>query len=86
MENLGRCETCVFWDAQRDHSFGGMGGGVRACNAAPMFWESTRWTADGEGREFTTPPTVTAFVQDGSDYSASLYTQAHHGCTMHSPK
>ena len=84
---MERCKTCKHWgseDADDYHGFGGIVC-VRKCSAAPMFWDSTEW-AKGEvpdGRCFIDGVTATAFVQDGSDYKAYLYTLADHGCTMH---
>jgi hypothetical protein len=49
-----------------------------------MFWKSTEWAKEGDKRQWTAEAeSKTAFVQDSSDYSASLYTKAEHGCTMH---
>lgn len=78
------CETCKHWDAEGDR-YGGVDG-IKQCNAVPMFWDSTRWSDDYEHRAIKEAVTATAFAQDGSDYRATLYTMARHGCTMHELK
>ena len=80
---MNTCETCKFWQKPSDYS--GVGKlGLRHCTAALMFWDSTQWDEDGEKRTFMpAAESTTAFVQDGSDYHASLYTRPTHGCTMH---
>lgn len=76
-----QCSQCKHWS--REEYGTGYSLGLGRCGAVPMFWESTRWIDDGDGREFTPEAAdVTAFAQDGSDYSARLYTRPEHGCTM----
>ncbi len=80
---MERCKTCKHWNTGEKYGTGASFG-LGRCEAAPMFWESTEWKDDGDGRAWTAEAeNKTAFVQDGSDYSASLYTKAEHGCTMH---
>lgn len=55
-----------------------------SCDAVPQYWDVTDWDEDGTGRVMKPEYTkTTAFCQDGSDYSATLYTKPEHGCTMH---
>lgn len=82
------CSTCKFWnfDSNREDS-SEAALGLGACQAARMFWDCTKWDDDGNARMFTDDAAgETAFVQDGSDYFARLYTKPEHGCTMHQPK
>ncbi len=82
------CATCKHWgfnDPDDEYSYGGIKG-ISECQAVPMFWDATEWKPDGEGRRMLPTVAATAFAQDGSDYTASLYTLAQHGCTMHAPK
>jgi hypothetical protein len=77
------CKTCGHWRLHEKDDYGYVGP-LGVCGAVPMFWESTRWRADGDGREWKPEAAdTTAFAQDGSDYSAVLYTKPEHGCTMH---
>ena len=82
------CKTCKHWQAD-GHSDGhsdkqAAGLGIKKCKAIKMFWDSTKWSREKDGLEFIDSAVQqTAFVQDGSDYWAALYTLADHGCTMH---
>lgn len=79
------CATCKHWKPSGPYETG-RSLGLGSCNAAPMLWESTEWRKDKDGRVFKPEAEgITAFVQDGSDYIATLYTRAGHGCTMHAP-
>lgn len=48
-----------------------------------MYWDVTEWREDGTLRLAGEHANTTAFVQDASDYRATLYTMGEHGCTMH---
>ena len=52
------------------------------CCAVPMIMEATEWTEDGERVVTEQFRNCSAFVQDASDYSASLYVRADFGCVM----
>ncbi|ERR1700741_1596947 len=89
---MPRCATCVHWSPPDDDDsyraqFKVLG--VRRCRAVPVAWDATMWSPDADdesgyvrvrGPEYDR---TTAFVQDGSDYRADLYTMPEHGCTMH---
>jgi hypothetical protein len=77
-----RCATCKHWNTYASETVVQLG----VCDAVRMYWESTKWNAEGNRREYAVPDSVTAFVQDASDYSATLYTKPEHGCTMHEAK
>ena len=54
---------------------------LHICNAIPMFWDATEWNERGNSRRFVKAHENTmAFVQDGSDYKAWLYTRPEFGC------
>lgn len=79
---MERCKTCKHWKTS-DRDNARLRLGLGRCGATPMFWDSTKWTDDGERTWTAEAENNTAFVQDGSDYLADLYTKPNHGCTMH---
>jgi hypothetical protein len=80
---MNLCTTCQHWKACETYETG-HSVGLGRCTVTPMLWDSTQWSEDGEGREFLPEAQrTTAFVQDGSDYAAYLYTRPEHGCVMH---
>ena len=85
MSDIGRCATCKFWREPNSQYDVGVGMGLRKCWTVPMFWNATDWDEDGSRTFDAKYANTTAFVQDGSDYKADLYTKAEHGCTMHQP-
>jgi hypothetical protein len=46
-----------------------------------MLWDNTQWDDDYTARKFSDPNHAAMFVQDGSDYHASLFTLPTFGCT-----
>lgn len=82
-----RCNTCKHWVYPLPtHSFAKRQG-LGECVAVMMLWDATRWVDDGESREFAPEHAgKKAFVQDGSDYTAFLYTVADFGCVQHEAK
>lgn len=82
MDTTKSCANCAAWNSETADYMLGLG----LCGYTPMFWDSTTWREDGEGREFVPEAAkTTAFAQDGSDYSAKLYTKPGHYCSMHVP-
>lgn len=80
------CNTCKHWGSDRDLQ---EVPGVRSCTAVPMYWEVTDWGDKSNDYKRTLKPeyaNTKAFVQDGSDYSATLLTLPDFGCVMHQPK
>jgi hypothetical protein len=52
-----------------------------------MYWNATEWNKEGTARVTSEQyANTTAFVQDGSDYAAYLYTLPSHQCSMHEDK
>jgi hypothetical protein len=80
---MERCKTCKFWEPPKNESYGEVPG-VGRCAKVVQFWNATEWAADGEGRKLLPEFTADlAFVQDGSDYRADLYTKPEFGCVQH---
>ena len=53
----------------------------------PMFWDSTEWSEEGDGRQIKSEfINQKAFLQDGSDYRAFLIVSDDFGCVMHEEK
>ena len=80
---MERCETCKYWNtADQYQSVRSLGLGE--CKAVVMLWDASEWAEDGESRQFIAEHAdKKAFVQDGSDYTAALYTMPDFGCTQH---
>jgi len=79
------CKTCRHWDTSAPYQ-PGKGLGLGECKAVVMLWDATRWSEDGESREIVSEHAgKKAFVQDGSDYTASLFTLADFACTQYEP-
>jgi predicted acetyltransferase len=79
-----KCENCKYWAKGGDEDYIKLiDAGI--CNKARMFWDSTEWSENKETN--VTERTVIkeyknngVFVQDGSDYRASMITQPDFGC------
>jgi hypothetical protein len=52
------------------------------CFAVPMIMEATEWNTEGEREVKHNFIGTSAFVQDASDYSATLYVRDDFGCVM----
>jgi hypothetical protein len=76
-----KCADCKHWKPCEQYETG-RSQGMGRCEATPMFWDHTEWNDDCERVIKPAAASITAFVQDGSDYSATLYTRPEHGCTM----
>ena len=72
-----RCEDCKYWETTDRYM---KKSGLGFCNKTPEAWRAYGWL--GEDKKDIRFENVTAFVQDGSDYSASLYTMPDHYCSM----
>lgn len=76
------CQTCKHWASGASYD-PGFNLGLGRCQATLMFWNSTDWDEGGSRTWAPEAQNKTAFVQDGSDYSAHLYTKPEHSCTMY---
>lgn len=78
-----KCATCKHWEKTGEYETG-YGLGLGRCKAIPMFWDSTEWEEDLEGRKFRDEFKDTkAFAQDGSDYRAIVLTRPDFGCVSY---
>lgn len=73
------CATCKHWDKEPAYEQG-YNPNIRRCNKPPMWWDASEWVRDEDGgmteRKLLPKYARTMmFVQDGSDYTASLYTK-----------
>jgi hypothetical protein len=78
MSDMKTCGSCKFWkpyDAPGKIPVG-------RCGYVKMFWNNTEWDDETYERVLTTPEHK-AYVQDGSDYMASLITLPEFGCNQH---
>jgi hypothetical protein len=81
---MNTCKTCKHWLPPRNPYREVEGTNV--CARIPQYWDATMWAPDGESRTLLPEyEGVTAFTQDGSDYSADLLTLPDFGCTLHEP-
>ena len=80
---MERCKTCKFWEPPKSQSYGEVPG-VGRCQKVVQFWDAAEWDEDGGGRKLRPEfADALAFVQDGSDYRADLYTKPEFGCVQH---
>lgn len=83
------CESCIYWLRGGDSDDGYqnyLDTGI--CRKATMFWDSTEWREDEE--TFIVNRSLKKqfvgngmFVQDGSDYSATLITEPDFYCNKY---
>lgn len=83
-----KCADCKYWDRDKDEAKWAGSLRVQACHKAPQWWVATEWTNktdpecewDNYRRVRPEYEGTKMFVQDGSDYLATLYTAADFGC------
>jgi len=68
-----RCETCTHWVKWKDGTTN-----LGSCKKVLRYWEAIDW--DATTFEDRLVADAKFFVQDGEDYSASLYTRNDFGC------
>lgn len=74
--------TCKHWKEDEAPKIGCLSLG--RCKKAVMFWDATEWDDNGDERCLSPEHKNTLlFVQDASDYSATLYTRAEFGCVCY---
>lgn len=82
---LGKCKTCKH-RRKPENEFGEIPG-VGKCLAAVQYWDATEWTEDCDTRVLRKEyANKLAFVNDGSDYRAELFTFPDFGCVQHETK
>lgn len=80
---MKKCATCKFWEAPKSDRYGEVAG-VGRCSKVVQFWDASEWDKDGDGRKLRPEFSDSlAFVQDGSDFRAYLYTKPEFGCVQH---
>ncbi len=76
-----RCDKCRHWEMESKYR---NVEGVGLCRKAVQLWDATVWNKDAEGDidRVVKPELIgqMSFVQDGSDYHASLWTKAEFFC------
>ena len=82
-----RCDQCKYWQTDNQKRAGKLV--VSRCAKALMWWDTTEWTVeddttdvdwDNQRRLLPESEGNKMFVQDGSDYSASLFTAPDFHC------
>ena len=81
-----RCDTCIHRNLKDyDEFFHEEKPIVKRCYAVLELWTATSYRNDSMVLDEKTN-SVAAFVEDGSNYKAELYTRPHHYCSMHYSK
>lgn len=75
---MNKCETCAHWE--RFETQTQFKKDIGECSMVVMFWDSSTWDSDGNRKMLPEYVNQKAFVQDGSDYSASFFTRNDFGC------
>ncbi len=74
------CNECKYWDKNKlDSEFYEERSGLGECIKPKPFWNCTEWVKD-ERKLKEANKNDLMFVQDGSDYSAHLWTNPKFGC------
>jgi len=75
----GTCKDCKHWDISDGVTKRLLD--IGECKAVVMFWDATDWSQTGDARVLLDEhKDCTSFVQDGSDYTASLLTMGKFSC------
>lgn len=87
-----KCGECKFWKSGNNKENYNRGvRGLGRCSRMPDLWDCTEWKEDPDDKggwsiQFNEKgENQKAFVQDGSDYSADLYTLTDFGCVLFEP-
>jgi len=78
-----KCADCKHWDDKKwswHDSFE-----LRPCRKAKMYWDESEWSKNEDGEDdyitrVEVDPSQLMYVQDASDYSATLLTKADFFC------
>lgn len=90
---MKNCKSCCFWilDGKEDDR-GIKYVGVGKCLRVKKLWQSTEFSHREKGCDYYVAKVSQknngdlAFVQDGEEYIADLYTKADFGCIQHKEK
>lgn len=80
------CKNCKYWKISERYPIKNTE--VGKCKRVKMFWESTKWAGSDDTDDWSLRVLTDeskndkAFVQDGSDYQASLLTLEDFGCNQ----
>ena len=78
---MNQCQNCKHWDLTGNRYQ--IPEGLGCCVRITMLWDAFTWTEEEDKPVFKEEHKYTlAFVQDGSDYKANLYTRPTFGCVM----
>lgn len=77
------CETCAHWQPEKGYE---RLKDIGNCKMVIMFWDTTEWSKEGYLVTKEEYKNQKAYVQDGSDYHASLHTRKDFGCSEHKEK
>ena len=83
LELSKRCGTCLHWQARDPRP--DLAANVRQCTQVSNYWDASEWVKiDGDVVRMLRPLYANrlAFVQDASDYYATLLTTAEFGCVQ----
>ena len=77
------CKDCAFWHREDCRKRGKTVGyifGLGECTAAKMLWDVAIWDDDGKIGFTKEGENTNVFLQDGSDYKATMATRPDFGC------
>ena len=86
-KSIIRCDGCQYWINDPEENYRAVSG-IGECKKAVELWDATEWVkneGDGYTERLVKPELADqmSFVQDGSDYSASLWTKPEFFCAHH---
>lgn len=94
-----RCDGCKYWNLKEGHTPNpnpdwpreeDVRPTVGLCEKAQPYWETTEWRPRDQGGPVRVSKPefegLKMFVQDGSDYVATLLTTADFFCAHHEPR
>ncbi len=85
---MDSCESCKYWGTGDDDD-NKLNGSLKPCTKVRMFYDCTDWNDDVESENYCNRELMDkykdhkAFVQDGSDYKATLYVMSDFGCVQY---
>jgi hypothetical protein len=87
---MNTCSTCKHWQEWKHKTVENttFTSHMGNCRMVVMWWDASEWLDEPPFTREISPKYTNqrAFVQDASDYSASLYTRQDFGCIDHQPR